>query len=90
MNELVKKFAGSKDEKELKLIVQDMVNLSSSFVDELQWRRPVMKIIIPFIADILVENIPAIVDGKIEPLTDGDVIEALDDFVSMAESSIEK
>ena len=89
MNELVNEFISTKEEKRLKQLVHDMVNLSNSFQDELLWRRPVMKVLIPFIADILYENIPAIADGSIEPMSDDDVIQALHEFTSMAASSVE-
>jgi len=89
MNELVKEFISTKEGKRLKQLVHDMVNLSNSFQDELLWRRPVMKVLIPFIADILYENIPAIADGSIEPMSDDDVIQALHEFTSMAASSVE-
>jgi len=89
MNELVKEFINTKEEKRLKQLIHDMVNLSDSFQDELLWRRPVMKVLIPVIADILFENIPAIADGSIESMSDHDVKQALDEFTSMAESSVD-
>jgi len=89
MNELVKEFISAKEEKRLKQLVHDMVNLSNSFQDEVRWKRPVMKVLIPFIADILFENIPAIADGSIESISDDDVNQALHEFTSMAASSVE-
>lgn len=46
-----------------------------------------MKIIIPGLSGILLENIPAIADGTLEALTDQDVGEALTELKNIAEST---
>jgi len=90
IDQWVVKFINTKDEAELKQIVQEMVNFSNSFQYEHKWRGPVMKIITQYLADILLENISAIANGTIEPLTDYDVDQALTEFKSIAESTIDR
>lgn len=89
MDQLVSKFINTKNETELEQIVEQMVDLSNSFQYEHKWRGPAMIIVIQDLAGMLSENISAIADGTIEPLTDGGVAELLTEFISIAESSID-
>ena len=47
-----------------------------------------MKFVISHLPGMLLENIPAIANGTIESLTDHDVIDALTELESIAESTI--
>ena len=87
INQLIANFANTKDETKLKQIVQEIIEVSSSFKYEAKWRDEVMKIIIPGLSNILLENIPAIADGSIEPLTDHDVDQALTELKNITEST---
>ena len=89
IDQLVVKFINTKDETELEQIVDQMVELSNSFQYEHKWRGPAMKIVTQHLAGMLLENISAIANGTIEPLTDGEVDEALTEFKSIAESTID-
>ena len=87
INQLIANFVNTKDETKLKKIVHEIIEVSSSFKYEAKWRDEVMKIIIPGLCNILLENIPAIADGTIEPLTDQDVAEALTELKDITEST---
>ena len=89
IDQFIVKFISTKDEAELKQIVQEMADPFDFFQYEHKWKGPAMKIVIPHLADILLENISAIANGTIEPLTDHDVGQALAEFKSIAESTID-
>lgn len=89
MDQLVSKFINTKNETELEQILEQMVDLSNSFQYEHKWKGSAMEIVIQDIAGMLSENISDIVNGTIEPLTDGEVAELLTEFKDIAESSID-